>query len=293
MSIYIVDEPCGAGKTVGSINFINNSPPSSKYIYVTPFLKEVTRIMENCPNHKFLEPKEYGSKLAHVKTLIQSGSNVVTTHSLFGKFGDDIIELIHNGGYTLIMDEVADVISEFPISAYDKRIILDRYTHIDENYRLIWDDLTYDGKLNEYRDYCLNRSIMCFGNTGLIKMYPSSLFKAFDNIYVLTYMFESQFQRMYFDYLKLPYTYLFVKGDSLDTYEFTSDKTLRKPNRHNYKELVHIFYNDKLNSIGDLDGSLSVSWYSRHKRDLLAKTLSNNCENYIRNYVNARSEDVM
>ena len=293
MAIYIVDEPCGAGKTVASINFINNSPVSRKYIYVTPFLKEVTRIMENCPNHQFSEPEVYGTKLNGAKILIQDGRNVVTTHALFGKFGEDIVELIHNGGYTLIMDEVADVISEFAMSRFDKKIIMDRYTHVDEKNRLIWDDLDYDGKLNEYKDYCINHSIMCFGDSGLIKMYPPSLFECFDDIYVLTYMFNSQFQRMYFDYLKMEYKYIYVKGDSLSTYEFTTDASLRKLERHNYKELVHIFENEKLNSIGDLESSLSVSWYDRHKKDMLSSTLKRNCENYIGHYMGAKSEDVL
>ena len=54
---YIVDAVCGAGKTTAVINMINESDEEQKYLYITPFLDEVKRIKESCPQKQFKTPK--------------------------------------------------------------------------------------------------------------------------------------------------------------------------------------------------------------------------------------------
>ena len=46
----------GAGKSSALINLINNSRNDVKFIYVTPYLKEVERIIEKCPDKNFKQP---------------------------------------------------------------------------------------------------------------------------------------------------------------------------------------------------------------------------------------------
>ena len=41
------------------INYINNADASKKFMYVTPYLTEVQRIISACPTKNFQEPKEY------------------------------------------------------------------------------------------------------------------------------------------------------------------------------------------------------------------------------------------
>ena len=104
----------GAGKSSALINLINNSKNDVRFIYVTPYLKEVERIIEKCPDKNFKQPfinEEFKySKLRGLKILLGQQQNVVTTHALFHYFDDEIIDLVYNGNYILILDEVVDVI---------------------------------------------------------------------------------------------------------------------------------------------------------------------------------------
>ena len=42
--ITVIDSPCGYGKTSYAINMINDNP-TKNYIYITPFLTEVKRVI--------------------------------------------------------------------------------------------------------------------------------------------------------------------------------------------------------------------------------------------------------
>ena len=45
LTVNIVDAVCGAGKTSAAINMINNSDDDTKFLYITPYLNEVERII--------------------------------------------------------------------------------------------------------------------------------------------------------------------------------------------------------------------------------------------------------
>lgn len=49
VEINIVDAVCGSGKTSAAINMINASAPEEKFLYITPYLDEVERIIKACP----------------------------------------------------------------------------------------------------------------------------------------------------------------------------------------------------------------------------------------------------
>jgi len=127
MEINIIDSIMGAGKTSASINYINSSSNDKKFMYVTPYLNEVERIIKNCPDRHFKQPEKYNekaSKLISLKDLLNSGHNIATTHVLFHLFDDEIIDLCYSQGYILIMDEVTDVIEPYNIHKDDLQILL-------------------------------------------------------------------------------------------------------------------------------------------------------------------------
>jgi superfamily II DNA or RNA helicase len=104
----------GSGKTSAAINLINNEKDTN-FIYITPYLDEVKRI-KTSTNRKFYEPeyyqnnKLYSSKFDSLHALLSEGKNIVSTHALFKRANRATRELIYNGSYTLILDEVMDVV---------------------------------------------------------------------------------------------------------------------------------------------------------------------------------------
>jgi hypothetical protein len=115
MKVNVIDALMGCGKTSAAINFINESDDDVKFMYITPYLTEVKRIIDCCPSKRFKQPETFGTKLKGIKYLLENGNNIVSTHSLFSLFDEEIIDLAYTNNYTLIMDEVADVIEQYDI----------------------------------------------------------------------------------------------------------------------------------------------------------------------------------
>ena len=129
MILNIVDSIMGSGKTSAMINMINASGDDRRFLYITPYLAETQRIIESCKNKKFSEPREYGAKLNGLKTLLKAGANIASTHALFERFDEETVTLIAAKGYTLIMDEVFEVIKPLGITRSDPKTILQLCGH--------------------------------------------------------------------------------------------------------------------------------------------------------------------
>lgn len=157
----------GYGKTSAAINFINDQPSFIKFIYITPYLKEIDRIKANCPSRGFVTPEtknKTGSKMTSLLKLLEEGKNIIATHALFRNLDERSIEAIKVNNYILIMDEVADVIEESDMTKDDIKFLL----ALDDNYKPVenmkpvarinketdvmeWLMPEYRGKLEEYR----------------------------------------------------------------------------------------------------------------------------------------------
>ncbi len=297
-NVNIVDEIMGAGKSSAAINFINHSAEDSKFLVITPYLKEIDRYREKCPSRNFYTP-EYrcgkGSKLNSIKTLISRGRNIVSTHALFRKFDDELIDLCRLQNYTLIMDEVADVIEKYEITPHDFNTLKDKYIDIDESKGLIsWREnaVDYSGLFAEIKRLCSLGSLSYYGGDIMMWLFPVGVFNAFRNIYILTYMFNAQLQRYYYDYHKVPYKFLSISGNSVDDYSFTEKKIVRK-SKYDYKKLIHIVDNEKMNLIGDRVNDLSKSWFARNAAEESLKPLSNHMVNFFQNKNGAKSSDCL
>ena len=296
---YIVDAICGAGKTTAVINMINESDEEQKYLYITPFLDEVKRIKESCPQKHFKTPKfeNGGTKLDSIKKLLAKGENIVSTHALFQKFDNAVMEIIRLNNYTLVMDEVAQVVDDFPITQYDYDNLTNTYVYIEEDTKqLVWrkEYEDYKGEFDNYKRLCELGSLVHYGGEKklMVWLFPIKCFNAFDNIYILTYMFKSQLQSWYYDYYGLPYEFLSVDGDSLDTYHLIEYDDNKNYIKYDYSKLIHILDNEKMNRIGELDYSLSSTWYERNiNENIIIKNLKNNMLNFFYNILHSSSKD--
>ncbi len=92
-----------------------NENTEKSFIYCTPFLDEIDRVRKACGNYsRFDEPLPYtGSKLDNFNELLADGKDIAVTHTTFLNATQETLDLIRTGNYTLVIDEVLDVVTDF------------------------------------------------------------------------------------------------------------------------------------------------------------------------------------
>lgn len=294
--VTVVDAMMGAGKSSAAINYINSSQDSDEsFLIITPYLPEVERYRKECPTKGFKAPsyeEGRGSKLESLKKQISRGENIVSTHALFQKFDDELMDLCRIKNYTLIMDEVTDVIEKYEITSSDLEVLKENFVTVDENTGIIhWreDRADYKGKFSEVKRLCEIESLACYGDSILMWLFPVQAFNCFGRVFILTYMFKAQLQRHYYDYYNLEYSFMGV--DYIDgKYQFTYN-LIHFKNRANYNELIHIIDSPKMNRIGDRTTDLSLAWFKRNKGTVVMTELKRNITNFFRNIRTDNSKD--
>ena len=276
--VTIIDSPCGRGKTTYAINYINERP-SDNFVYITPFLKEVERVIEqtkfNGVDKRFVQPANLGNgKMDSLINLFHNNRDIVSTHSLFSKCSQRVADNIRIGHYTLILDEVMSVVEVLNLKKSDIPTMLDaELVRIDEKTnKLIWLKSDYDGAYNEIKERCENNNIYVVSGVAIVWTFPVEIFEAFDDVIICTYMFDCQLQKYYYDMYNVAYTKKSIVNGELVDYIEQKDSL----------DKLHILDNNKINHVGDGKYDLSKSWYEKHKKNL--KMLQNNIYNYIRNF---------
>lgn len=201
-TIKVVDAICGAGKTSWAIQKMQE-PFGGKFIYVTPYLSEIKRVIESTDND-FKEPTNQnikGSKIEGFRNLVTRGENIVCTHELFKLCDDELLDLINNERYTLILDEVLNVINPISITKYDLGFLIDgKVIEVDKETGVIkWLKDDYTGKFEDLKHLSKNDNLFLFNNTFIFWTLHKKAFLVFKEIYILTYLFDGQIQRYYYD----------------------------------------------------------------------------------------------
>jgi hypothetical protein len=284
----------GSGKTSSAINLMN-SDTENNYIFITPYLNEIERIKSQCNNRKFYEPRVYSKhgetfyKLDSLHQLLQSEKNIATTHALFKMSTEETRELIYNGNYVLILDEVMEVVKQLEVSKADIQMLLNEQWIINDDGIIHWNtdkekelDEEYKGEFTTIKRLALNNNLILHNNSILFWNFPADIFKLFKDVYVLTYMFDAQLQKYYYDMNDINYEkYISIKEDGAFTFKKNinySDAEIR----NKLKSKINI-YEGTLNKIGEGKFALSKTWFDNKK--LLHKKLKNNVENYFKNIV--------
>src|SRR5699024_8160976 len=100
----------------------------------------------------------------------------------------------------------------------------------------------------------------------LVWAFPPRVFEAIDKIFVMTYLFEGQIQRYYFDVFNFNYVNKAVK-DIDGTYTLV-DYDKSKEGREAYMELIDLF-DGKQNDIGKRKNALSSTFLKRADNEVL------------------------
>lgn len=295
MKIKICDTIMGGGKTSAAINYMNAS--DNRFVFITPYLNECDRIIDSCPIKLFKSPNDKPlSKLFNLHYLLSKGFNISSTHALFSSYNQQTIDLIETGHYTLIMDEVFEIVKEMPISKGDiKDLITNGYIKIDEDtYRVRWLNDSYEG--TTFQDLMLRAkagTLLYYNDTFLFWMFPPEVFKAFDEVIVLTYMFDAQLQKYYFDINNFQYENIGVTKNRDGDYIFAESPNLTTK-LPELRGKIHILDHKKLNSIGDDYYAFSSSWSDRHFRKVKnSHFMRNMLYNVLRHQFGGKSSDAM
>ncbi|GAB1793934.1 DEAD/DEAH box helicase family protein [Priestia megaterium] len=305
--VNVIDSLMGTGKTSWSIEYMKNAPRYKKFLYITPYKNEIERVITSV-NCDFKQPQsDYKgeTKLEDIKRLIGNGKNIVSTHSLFKRLDSEIIELLEMENYTLILDEVMNVIEQVDVSKDDLKILYENEViEVDNKGFVKWKKSDYkEGYFEKIRNLAYSGNLMIYEDnekkpTAAYWVFPVEVFQSFKEVYILTYLFDGQIQRAYFDLFGVEYNYNSIVVQD-GKYRLASYVPYNKENRSHLKNLINIYYpspKDKndMNKIGQKPSSLSVS-------DLKKKTLNTETKRVIRNYAynfyrhkcNVSTEEVM
>ena len=259
--IIIVDSCYGTGKTSWAIQKMNECKQDS-FIYLTPYTDELNRVIDECDERFFHKPSitvRKGHCRDAVKDLIMQKKNIASTYLLFQEIDKETMDLIKKYGYVLILDEVKNTTKPIPTTEDDKEDLA-RYTEVDENNKIHWTCETYAGVFNRYFYAMSKGEVYTHKGAFFAWTIPSFIFDKFKEVYIMTYMFDSQIQRYYYDLNNIKYTYKSVSmiNGRYELVEYCdTDKSI-------YKELLNICQSERLNYVGRIEGKskrLSASWF--------------------------------
>ena len=282
----------GSGKTSWSIQNINRNT-FDNFLYITPFLDEVNRIIKNS-NRDFKQPINKGNgKLDSINELLACQSDIASTHELFKHLDEESRKNIKEGHYTLILDEVLNVIEPYDNIRNDDMKLLKESgcVTVDDDGFVIWnkEKMDYDTKYYEIKILADNKSLIYINQKLLLWRYPPEIFTLFDKIYILTYLFESSILKNYFDLYQIEYEQKSISeqdGEYYITDFFVPDTSI-------YIERINI-YDGKLNeNVYQKINGLSVTWFRAKINQDNIKQIKRNLYNYFSNILNAKAETIM
>ena len=303
MQIKVCDALCGSGKTSACIRMMNEDT-DNHFIFVTQFLSEVDRIVNNCPERHFVAPDgglgTGKTKLNDLRGLIDSGQNIATTHALFVCCTDEIKRLITERRYVLVLDETVDIMKMSNLKSCDVNMLSRANIVKNDDGVVRWVDDAYelenkngDGMFSEEVRLSKSKNLLSHDDVMYYWSLPPELFGCFESVYILTYLFRAQLLRCFLEMYQLPYEYIGVKKEN-GRYTFCKCGEMNRA--IDLRDKIHILDHQKLNAIGAGRNSLSYSSYclqSADKRFGLTDRMRKNLVNLFRNVFHAQSEQIM
>ncbi len=302
--VTVIDAPCGYGKTTWAIEEINRNQ-DERIIVVTPYLDEIGRIKKSCRksdgSQRFREPHSFGgTKLEDFNKLLAAGEDVAVTHCTFLNATAETMKHIQSGKYTLIIDEALDVLVHFnkalsvendvrqSVNTADvKAMLKQRLISVDDDYVVTWTGGEYERgyKYYEAARYAALGRLYCVRKQVMLLAFPPEVFNCFEQIYVLTYMFDGSILRYYFDYFGIDFEKASVirKGDVWKMIPY--DPALDIQFRRECARLIRICDHERLNDSFSGKTVLSKTWFENKATSEMLKTLKNCIGHYFNRYL--------
>lgn len=293
------DAIMGTGKSSAAITYMNEHP-DKKFIYITPYLDEATRIATACASMEFFEPQKRsefnGSKTLHTIDLVKRGENIATTHQAFRFYPMELLELVRDRGYTLIIDENVDVLETLDEDPADIQMAIDA-GYIEETcngvYHLVKDVYTGRAHKDLFRILRTRDLIKVTGERKESFFYwqlPPELITSFEDVFILTYLFKGQSLHHFLEMYSIPYQFVGVDYAN-GQYRFSDTVHYVPEYVRSLKDRIHIIENEKLNRVGEDNFALSMSWFNKEGSDIT--TLKNNISNFYKHLTQTGADERM
>lgn len=300
--VTVIDSIMGAGKTTYAINKMKKEiGEGKKFIYVTPYLSEVERVKNCLKEFDVEEPSKeiegIEAKGQHFKQLLSEAKNIVISHQLFKKIDDEVINLLNEVDYQLIIDEDIQLVDSYSIDEkdIDRLVNKTKELKIHESGLLEW--IGEEDKKSEYKDIykdVTEREIYYFNKKFFVWLYKSEVFKSFTEVTVLSYFFKGNLIKYYFDFNKIDYEIKSVIFDEeINRYKLV-DYDIQLENRSAIMDLINIDKHERRNE--DFKNRLGAT----QTRELIARKKRGNptakkdikkIENHIRNFLRGYKTD--
>jgi len=274
--IKVCDAIMGSGKTSAAIHYMVEHS-DRRYMYVAPRLSEDDRIVRSCPTLQFNMPdnkdQDGATKLSRLKSLMHRGRNVAITHALFALCDDNVCDLMKEHGYTLIIDEVVNILSEAKITQKDvEAMITNGFASVDKDgYVTVAPDYV-DGEHGNAFRAALNlarshKLFLCGTKKYLTWVVSDRMLRAAEEVYVLTYMFEKSSMFCFLKKSGLEYSKIYVDSDGAGDFWFAEKLSFIPSYVGHLSELIKIVDIPRLNGIGNDSYALSKSWWEKQSKE--------------------------
>lgn len=264
--INVIDSMCGTGKSTKMFELMRQKAKENdqvRFLYITPFLSEIDeRVPKELPELDFYTPENKGKgKIGDLKMLVFEGKNIASTHVLFSKLTPQIVDILIDKQYVLVIDEAISCVGLLDKSLVhtDTRDLLKSgmvIPNTEKRNQLSWNEVEYpehDGRYAFVRNLCNLGVVYCYADTFLMFEYPPKLLSGLKEVWVLTYLFQGSDMRCWLDLNSIPYQ--IVDNNSLGL--LSEDKL-----KENIRTNLEIVNNRNLSATRQRRGTLSKSWFS-------------------------------
>lgn len=269
--INVIDSMCGTGKSTKIFEIMREQykrGKDKKFLYITPFLSEIDeRIPKELPEMDFWTPENKGKgKIGDLYSLIKQGKNVASTHALFGNLTPELVDILIEKQYVLVIDEAISCVGLLDKSLVptDTRDLLRSgmvKVNVEKRNQLSWNEDDYpshDGRYAFVRNLCNLGVVYCFADTFLMFEYPPKLLSELSEVWVLTYLFNGSDMRCWLDLNDI--SYKIVDNNALG---LRSESDIKQIVRDN----LDLLSNRNLDKKQQRPTTLSKGWFTKAKKE--------------------------
>lgn len=191
---------------------------------------------------------------------ITHGRNIAITHELFKRMrlSPSLYDTIRAYGYTLIMDEVVEIIEPINLSRQDTEMLFKQGLIVaDDGGKVKWTDKEYRGRFEFIKRMAESKTIIWFNNQLFLWLFPFEILETFADIFVLTFLFEGSHLCNLFRLHNVDYRMYHMDDNNL-----VEGKANLSAHKAKIRELLDI-YDGTINAIGNGESALSATWYSK------------------------------